>query len=209
MSRLDDELRLAFSRQEPSPDFTGRVMEQINAQATMKKAAAKKAPTRRRWWESLLILIEPPRVRWLAAGLAALLLIAIGAFQYWPRHVASPEQQAASVEKDRAGERDGAIQAGDRESAGPKNQQTPDVSNQHQPGDDIAKGAESTELEDAKHPVKHRPRSVRKSARPDEPGINVAVKSEGEIAKEQLMLALHIASSTLGEAQKAVNGDDE
>jgi hypothetical protein len=34
-------------------------------------------------------------------------------------------------------------------------------------------------------------------------------KSEGEIAKEKLMLALHIASATLNEAQRLVQREEE
>jgi hypothetical protein len=83
MSRLDDELKIAFKRQEPSLDFAARVLERIN------QAPAPK-PT---FWQRLATFFEMPARRWATVGLAtAALLIAIGVARYGGVH-----QQAAQV----------------------------------------------------------------------------------------------------------------
>src|SRR5215475_7030003 len=72
MSRLDDELRKAFRREQPSADFTQRLLEQVAMQPLPKA----------RWWQRLATLLEPPKLRWVAIGVTASLLLAIGAAQY-------------------------------------------------------------------------------------------------------------------------------
>ncbi len=73
MRNLDDELRRAFRREEPSPDFTDLVMERIAAQSPTVKTV---------WWRRFFQAFEAPRIRWAAIGAAALLLIAIGVVGY-------------------------------------------------------------------------------------------------------------------------------
>ena len=69
MSRLDDELKLAFKRQEPSPDFAARVLERIS-QAPAPEPG---------FWQRLAAFFDMPARRWATVGLAtAALLIAIG-----------------------------------------------------------------------------------------------------------------------------------
>ena len=68
MSRLDDELKIAFRRQEPSPDFTARLIERINS------SPAPRPDFRQR----LAAWFSMPRFRWVAIGATAVLLIAIG-----------------------------------------------------------------------------------------------------------------------------------
>src|SRR6185503_18947275 len=72
MSRLDDELRNAFKRQQPPADFTARVLERV----------ARQPEPRPSLWQRLAALVEPPKMRWVAIGVTAALLIAIGAAQY-------------------------------------------------------------------------------------------------------------------------------
>ena len=72
MSRLDDELKIAFRRQEPSPDFTARLIERINS------SPAPRPDFRQR----LAAWFSMPRFRWAAAGATAVILIAIGAALY-------------------------------------------------------------------------------------------------------------------------------
>ena len=72
MSRLDDELKIAFRRQEPSPDFTARLIKRINSSP---------AP-RPNFRQRLASLFAMPRFRWVAIGATAVMLIAIGAAQY-------------------------------------------------------------------------------------------------------------------------------
>ena len=61
MNPLDDELRSALGRREPSPDFTARVLARVSA------VPARRAPR--------------PWVRW-GAALAASVLLAAGALEY-------------------------------------------------------------------------------------------------------------------------------
>lgn len=72
MSRLDDELKIAFRRQEPSPDFTARLIERINS-------SPEPSPSLR---QRLAAWFSMPRFRWVAIGATAVMLIAIGASQY-------------------------------------------------------------------------------------------------------------------------------
>jgi hypothetical protein len=66
MSRLEDGLRWALRRQEPSPDFTARVLSRLSA------APARKAC----WWMSFR----------LAAVAAACVLMALGGLEYRRYH---------------------------------------------------------------------------------------------------------------------------
>lgn len=68
MSRLDDELKIAFRRQEPSPDFTARMIERINSSP---------AP-RPNFRQRLAAWFSMPRFRLVAIGATAVMLIAIG-----------------------------------------------------------------------------------------------------------------------------------
>jgi hypothetical protein len=62
MASLEDELRSALRRREPSPDFTERVLARVSA-----------APVRR---------APQPWVRWVAAMAATLVLLAAGGLEY-------------------------------------------------------------------------------------------------------------------------------
>src|SRR5215216_6472894 len=86
MSRLDDELRVAFRRREPSTDFAARVLERVNETPAPKK----------NWWQKLAELFEMPRVRWVAIGVAASLLVAISLAGY-SRLNEKPAKDSASV----------------------------------------------------------------------------------------------------------------
>ena len=63
---LDDELRSALRRREPSPDFTARVLARASIAAI--------TPAQRRWFSR-------PATRWLAA-MAATLLLSAGTLEY-------------------------------------------------------------------------------------------------------------------------------
>ena len=76
MSRLDDELKIAFRRQEPSPDFTARLIERINL------SPAPRPDFRQR----LAAWVSMPRFRWIAIGATAVMLIAIGVAEYGRLH---------------------------------------------------------------------------------------------------------------------------
>jgi len=73
MSRLDDELREAFRRHDPSPDFAARVIE---------LAARQPEPKKNGWKQTLIELFQPPKLRWVAIAVTASLLIAIAGGAY-------------------------------------------------------------------------------------------------------------------------------
>jgi hypothetical protein len=76
MNRFDDELRRAFSREEPSPDFADRVMARI-AEA-QKREKPKEKPD---WLKRLVGFFRPPQMewtKWAMAGATAILLIIAG-----------------------------------------------------------------------------------------------------------------------------------
>jgi hypothetical protein len=178
MSRLDDELRKAFQREQPSADFAARVLERV---------AQRPAP-RARWWERLAALLSPPKLRWVAIGVTASLLLAIGAAQY--------QKLNQSVVTD-----DGktAVTLPPPASVSPEST----VPMPAQPREETATLA-------PKKPYILRPaRSSSTNRRRVAPRIEqeTVLRAEGEAAKESLMLALSIASSALSEAQKAVNND--
>lgn len=72
MSRLEDELRSALKRREPSPDFAERVLARLDAPSVEE---IRRRPSWRSW-------LRVPRMYRLAAGVAACLLLALGASQY-------------------------------------------------------------------------------------------------------------------------------
>lgn len=75
MNRFDDELRLAFRRQDPSPDFTDRVMARI-AQSPFEQKQGK-SRERTSWLRKLAEFFQPPQMKWaMAVAMAVALLIA-------------------------------------------------------------------------------------------------------------------------------------
>jgi hypothetical protein len=177
MSRLDDELRKAFRREQPSVEFTQRLLEQV-ARQPLPKA---------RWWQRLATLLEPPKLRWVAIGVTASVLLAIGAAQYQRlNRVVSQdnEQQAARVEPTPASP---AREVPDKQNA---------------PGRQDSSTARPATIvrQSLKSASRHRVLTAT-TQRAQE------LKAEGEAAKEKVMFALSIASSALSDAQKAVHDD--
>jgi hypothetical protein len=64
MSRIEDVLKKALQRQEPSPDFARQVMDRIASQ-----------PAKRRWWDQVRELMGPPKVRLIALALATSMVL--------------------------------------------------------------------------------------------------------------------------------------
>lgn len=179
MSRLDDELRKAFKREQPSVDFTARLLERVALQPTPKA----------RWWQRLAMLLEPPKLRWVAIGVTASLLLAIGAAQYSRLHqvVVNDDGQIAKNEPSpEASGKDAVKQGSDHYPWAPRDSVNP------QPAPIIKRAAPSS--------TNHRLAQARHQE-------DRELRAEGEAAKEKLMLALSIASSALSDAQKAVRDD--
>jgi hypothetical protein len=175
MSRLDDELRKVFRREQPPVDFTARLLERV-AQQPAPKA---------RWWSRLATLLEPPNLRWVAIGVTASLLLAIGAAQYSRLH------QVVVNDKDQVSLVTAPLEEGI------KNPVSPDQNNDRQ-GVMSPKPPQNKRVVDPS--LKHRVALARQQQERE-------LRVEGEAAKEKLMLALSIASAALNDAQKAVHDD--
>ncbi len=82
MSRIDDELKLALRREEPSRGFTDRVMERIN---TLPLAAGpEKSREKIFWWRRLLEFFQPLQIKWAMAVALVLTMAfaAVGVYRY-------------------------------------------------------------------------------------------------------------------------------
>jgi len=178
MSHLDDELRKAFRREQPSVDFTARLLERV-AQQPEPKA---------RWWHRLAMLLDPPKLRWVAIGVTASLLLAIGAAQYSRLNYGVVDDNGKIAKNDPAPE------ASSTGSATADRDHSPqDVAiTTAKPAQQIKRAAPSS--------TNHRLAQARHQEARE-------LRAEGEAAKEKLMLALSIASSALSDAQKAVHDD--
>jgi hypothetical protein len=176
MSRLDDELKVAFRRVEPSADFAERVIRRIN----------NRPETRPGLWQRLKSFLAPPVARWVAVGVATSLLVAIFAAQYQRLQVVPPEGEAAPINASRVPE-----------------VKTEPVAPQHIP----APPREKERAQAVKHqPVRNRAAVGRDILARQRKQRRHSV--EAERARDQVLLALQIASSTLNEANKMVRGDD-
>ncbi|HLJ85888.1 MAG TPA: hypothetical protein VKZ53_03645 [Candidatus Angelobacter sp.] len=69
----EDDLRAALSHQDPSPDFTQRVMASIGQASERRRKAAD---------ARFASLVPPAMLRWAAAGVAACLLLGTGWFDF-------------------------------------------------------------------------------------------------------------------------------
>jgi len=181
MSRLDDELRNAFRREPPPADFTERLLVRLAQQPALKL----------RWWQRLASLLEPPKLRWVAIGVTASLLLAIGAVQYSKlnRVVVNDDRPIAQTKP--ASKDDGTPKTA------PAGTSTGDQSKD--------KTASSSTPSKPRHngfvaSTTHRVALARLHEEQE-------LRAEGEAAKEKLMLALYIASSALNDAEKAIHDD--
>jgi hypothetical protein len=176
MSRLDDELRAAFRRVEPSSDFAERVIGRINNPPAAKLSL----------WQRLKNILEPPVVRWVAFGVATSLVVAIFAAQYTQLQEATPEHQAAP---------------GIAEQQPPEVRTDPNAPLPEKPGAPTVR-RQTVKQQQVKHRATLNKNLIARQRK------ELRHKLEAEQAKEQLLLALQIASTTLNEANKMVRGDD-
>lgn len=95
MSRLENELRSALRREEPSPDFTDRVMAAVTA---LPAENAKRKKREKNYWRSRIdAFLEPFQIKW--ALVAATALLALFAGMSLNRHY---ENQRIQAEGERA-----------------------------------------------------------------------------------------------------------
>ena len=73
MNRFDEELKLALRREEPSPDFTDRVMARV-AELQRREKPGEEAG----WLRRLAEFFQPPRMKWAMAGAMAVVLLIAG-----------------------------------------------------------------------------------------------------------------------------------
>jgi hypothetical protein len=178
MSRLDDELRNAFRRESPPADFTERLLARV----------AKQPAPQLRWWQKLAMLLEPPKLRWVAVGVTASLLLAIGAAQYGRLHQVVVDDTGKVARNDPA----------------PKASSTDAVpaDKNHSPQDDAIATPKA-----GRHIKRAAPSSTINRFTQARHQEDRDLRAEGEAAKEKLMLALSIASSALNDVQKAIHDD--
>ena len=72
MSYLEDDLKMALQRTEPSEDFVDRVLARVNQPPPREPA----------WWERIAVMLRPPRVQWVAASIVLSVLIPVAGVQY-------------------------------------------------------------------------------------------------------------------------------
>jgi hypothetical protein len=173
---LDHELRNAFRREQPSSDFTMRVLERVSLEPL----------PRLRWWQKLATLLDPPKLRWMAIGVTASLLLAIGAMQY------SRMRQVAVDDNVKFAKTADAPDGSGKDAGNPGSDRSSQNSVMKEPAPSIDRVATSSTVH-RKAPARHQEERE--------------LRAEGEAAKETLMLALSIASSTLNDAQKAIHDD--
>jgi hypothetical protein len=72
MSNLEDNLKIALRREEPSEDFTDRVLARLK----------QPAPAEPRWRERLAVLMRPPRLQWVALAVILSVMLPVANLQY-------------------------------------------------------------------------------------------------------------------------------
>lgn len=187
MSRLDDELKIALRREAPSSDFVGRVMQQIAAQPRRRQSL----------WERLAAMFQPPRIRWVAIGVTASLIVAIGLLQLGKSQKPVDEQTVIEAVSKPPLPATDAVAGGQASEAGGNNQ----VGNNQVVLQEHKKAAKVKRI-----PKQRRPAAGTETVPRNE--MNLAADREGEAAKEKVMMALRIASVTLNETQKVIQGRD-
>ena len=171
MNRLDDELKNAFRREQPSAEFTARVLQRIALQPAQ----------RPRWWQRLATLLEPPKLRWVAIGVTATLLLAIGATQYAKLHRGAVSNTSLV--------------------AIPPSVDTPNATKESdRPKTEIVVSKKDQTVRRRTSSIDHRLALARYYK-------HEQLRAEGEAAKQKLMLALSIASTTLNNAERAIRDE--
>jgi hypothetical protein len=98
MNRFDEELKLALRREEPSPDFTDRVMARV-AELQKREKQGEEAG----WLRRLAEFFQPTQMKWAMAGAMAILLVIAG-FGVHHRRESERKRLAEIAEGERAKE---------------------------------------------------------------------------------------------------------
>ncbi|HXG95150.1 MAG TPA: hypothetical protein VNN73_22630 [Blastocatellia bacterium] len=188
MSRLDDELKAAFRRKEPSPDFAARVLARLGEPVA--------APPKKTLWQRLASLFAPQRMQFVAAAATAMIVVAVAAFWFLQSKPASVDVNISIAEQT-------APTAG-----------APSVQDNSDPkATDETRGTVATANKNKVD--RDKPGLIRASGgrKLNRSRINIAqratprVSPEAEAAKEKVLFALQIASNTFNDAQRAMQYD--
>jgi len=196
MSRLDDELKIAFQRQEPSADFAAHVLARIN------EAPAPQA--RLTVWQRLARMFAMPTLGYAAVGAMALLLIIIGVARLRsprPAGVENNPPQLAGSHGNPASEKPGTG------STAP-DQSIPGKAASGKPEDGANASASSTTAQN-QTALSPRPVGGRRQIHHHAPVVarQSPPSAEAEAAKEKVLFALQITSEALNDAQRAISDD--
>ncbi|HLG15238.1 MAG TPA: hypothetical protein VJH03_12145 [Blastocatellia bacterium] len=131
------------------------------------------------WWERLPLYARPPWVRWLALGATAALLAAIAVSQYDAPVVERAEPGQAQV------------------NVGGEDSRKPDTAGEHQ-GAVVSTSPSTTNNGASIAPGSRRDDRARLEQRRKEQEL----RAEGEAARQQLILALRVASTTFNGAMR-------
>lgn len=103
MNRFEDELKVALRREEPSPDFTDRLMARIATE--QKKEKLKDRETERpgekalSWFNKLSAIFTLPQLKWAMAGaMAAVLIASVVGVNRYRQHQVELQRQAEIAE---------------------------------------------------------------------------------------------------------------
>jgi hypothetical protein len=196
MSRLDDELKLMFQREEPSSDFAERVLARIQVKVQPKES----------FWQRLLGFFQPNAMRWALAATAILLIAIIGFIQYQRLHKSTTEtangQQVQPTTPLVATEPS-------KSTENPNKEDIRKPENEKIPGGIEQKGTVAVRHHKFNQSHSQRLKFKKESIIKNQELVATQPKSEGEIAKEQLLKALSIASATVNEAKKLAFGGSD
>jgi hypothetical protein len=184
MSRLDDELKIAMQRREPSPDFTARLLGRLDERIAFEPKET--------FWQRLAGSVRYPVFRWAALTAGAVLLIVLGIVQLSSRRAVQPSDPTVA-------------QSGPGSGA---HSPTPPKDPSASDGSTISPSPESGRP-DGVNISPPRPRREHSGNRVMAANRRRETKpsAEAEAAKEKVLLALQITSETLNDAQRAIAGE--
>ncbi len=206
MSRLDDELKLAFRRQEPSADFTRRVLARINEPRTPQKLSL---------WQKIIGWFQLPTMRRAVAAAVVLLIAAIGVIEYQRSRHQGENSSTAEVKNQASDQNQGSTptvaSSGNSNSAPIAKEQK-----EEQAAPQLLPSKAPGKVQPVTYKPRRKPLPQRFNKDSVVPEGQVAIKGNpkamtererGEQAREQLYKALAITSTLLSEARSVAFGD--
>jgi hypothetical protein len=197
MSRLDDELKLMFQREEPSSDFAERVLARLQVEVQPKET----------FWQRFVQFFQPNAMRWAVAATAILLIAIIGFMQYQRLHKNTSDTTVANGAQTPS--TDNPVASGQPAPTEEPNRNDIKTPESLKTTDGIEQKKTITVKQHKSYPSHSQRLKFKKElVIKNQERVATQPKSEGEIAKEQLLKALFIASATVNEAKKLAMGGD-